>query len=149
MPAQKTWIAVANGSHARVFLAHLGDQRLELVHEMASDEARQRSSEIASDRPGRYRDNGPQQRSAIDPSTDPQRHAKREFAQDVADWLDQAALEGRFDRLVLVAAPGALGNIRSAMSPHSVDRVWRELDKDLTNLDVQALEGRFDELARY
>jgi protein required for attachment to host cells len=148
MATQRTWMVVADGARARVFHARLGDHTLELVHETDQPAARQKTSEIMSDRAGRMWDPGPGQRSGMELPTDPQRHAKETFARDLAEWLDSAAKEGRYDRLVLIAAPQTLGDLRAHLPQHAAGRVWRELDKDLTQLDAKALAERLDDLVR-
>ncbi len=58
--------------------------------------------------------------------------------------LDRKALDGAFDRLVIAAAPIALGNFRKQLSDHSKKLVLAELDKDLTNLPTPQLNKHFD-----
>ena len=45
----------------------------------------------------------------------PHRELKRDFAVRLAKMLDQRCREHAFDRLVLVAPPTALGDLRSAL----------------------------------
>jgi protein required for attachment to host cells len=154
MPGPTTWLLVADSAQAKIFRAKLGERSLELVHAVASPDARKQSKEIASDRQGRRMDaptpgrggGAPFQKSSMDWPTDPQRHAQQSFASDVAEWLDAAAKAGRFDRLVIAAGPRALGDLRAAFSSHVGERVSREVDKDLTELDQRELEARLDEL---
>lgn len=61
-------------------------------------------------------------------------HADVCFIQKLAAWLDTAEREQVFDRLVLVAAPRALGDLREALSKNVFSRVAAEVDKDLTKL---------------
>ena len=74
------------------------------------------------------------------PRTDPRRHLESEFMRTVASFLEEGALSKSYERLVLVAAPKALGDLRSTLSPHSAALVTRELDKDLVHLPQQDLE---------
>ena len=53
--------------------------------------------------------------------------------------IGQAALDKKFDRLVLVAPPKALGDLRAELPKHAQERVTHELPKDLVHLDGQGL----------
>ena len=145
MKPPTTWILVADGASARVFDFHPGDRRLELVHEMSSEVARMKNSEILSDNEGRRPDKGPNHRSTVGPA-DAQRHAKEEFGRDVAGWLDKAATENRYERLVLVAAPQMLGDLRARLSKPAAQKVAKEVAKDLTRYAARELTSRLGEV---
>jgi protein required for attachment to host cells len=51
----------------------------------------------------------------------------------LATWLDAAEKEDAFDRLVLVAAPKTLGEIRPLLSEGVQARVMAQLNKDLAS----------------
>ena len=53
--------------------------------------------------------------------------------------LDQRRTEHAYDRLVLVAPPTALGDLREALSDPVRSLVRAELDKDLTKIPVAEL----------
>ena len=53
-------------------------------------------------------------RHAIEPRTDPHRELKRTSPTSSADMLDQRLTEKAYDRLVIVAPPKALGDLRAA-----------------------------------
>ena len=73
-------------------------------------------------------------------------HSDIAFTRRLAEWLDVAEKEKSFDRLVLVAAPQTLGNLRSGLSKHLKERIWRELDKDLTGMSLHELQGRMSDI---
>lgn len=73
-------------------------------------------------------------------------HSDIAFTRRLAEWLDVAENEKSFDHLVLVAAPQTLGDIRSSLSDHLKERVWRELDKDLTGMTLHELQERMSDL---
>ncbi len=59
------------------------------------------------------------------PPTDPQRYAKFAFARGLAERLEEAAAAGgRFARLILVAAPRTLGDLRELSPARSRPRSW-------------------------
>ena len=66
------------------------------------------------------------------------------FARDLADHLEKAANEHRFDRLVLVAAPRALGDLRGLLPKTVQGKVVAQIDKDLTNIPTRDLGKHLD-----
>ena len=65
--------------------------------------------------------------------------AKRDFTARLAGVLDKACGEGQFDRLVLVAPPRSLGELRSHLSERVKRAVSHEVGKDLTVLEAAAI----------
>lgn len=143
-----TWILIADGAKARVLAYDRKSRKLSpaFPHEFTGTTAQ--SKEIASDRQGRSFDSagrgqpgdaGAQGRHAMEPRTDPQRHAEHSFARDLAHHLQDAANGGRFDALVLVAAPKTLGDLRELLPATVKKKITAEVDKDLTNLPERDL----------
>jgi protein required for attachment to host cells len=142
-----TWVVVADGSHARILEnAGTGEGLEEISTEAVPDPP---THEIVSDRQGRHADSHGAGRHAMDPKTDPHRHAEREFARHLCALLDRAAQENRFERLIITAAPAMLGDIRALMSPHLRERVLAEVDKDYVHLSVRDLAERLSDVARF
>ena len=135
-----TWILIADGARARVLAQEKDFAALEpALEEEELTGTTAQSKEIASDRPGRSFDSGGEGRHAMEPPTDPQRHAKYEFARELAQHLEKAANEHRFDRLVVVAAPKALGDLRALLPKTVQGKIAAEIDKDLTKVPRQEL----------
>lgn len=140
MRNRDTWVLVADGVQARLFRADRRKHMLEPMDEWHSDAARGKGEDIVSDRPGHYFDgNVLGQRSAMEPPTDPKTLEKRRFARHLAERLDESGSAGRFESLVVVAAPQTLGDLRERMSASLRDRIEAEIDKDLTKVDPAAL----------
>lgn len=139
-----TWILIADGNQARV-LEHGGPGK-GLVSVKGLDWAIPplQTQDINSDRPGRSHSSVGAGRSAMEQRTDPVDHREAEFARSVAGVLEDKAKAGAFDRLVIAAAPMALGNLRKIMSEHVKKTVVAELDKDLTNVPTPQLDRHFD-----
>ena len=60
--------------------------------------------------------------------------------------LEQKHNEGAFERLVIAAAPAALGDLRPALSDGVRETIMAELPKDLTNIPMARLTEHFDGL---
>ena len=92
-----------------------------------------RGRDLMSDRPGRVHESSGTTRHAIEPHTDPVRNEERRFSAQVIDELEQRLAAGAFDRLILVAGPTMLGDLRAGLSAKLRAAVHFELAKDLTH----------------
>lgn len=131
-----TWIVVVDGHVARVFeKTELG---LESIGE-AFPEMETRA-EITNKSVGRVTSSASKGiRHKYEPHMNESRQVAIAFASQIASWLDRAVWEDAFDRLVLVAAPQMLGDLRKAMKQPVQTRVIAEVNKDLTKLSEQGL----------
>lgn len=139
-----TWILIADGTQARVLENTGPGKGLATVKGLDWSIEPLQSQDINSDRPGRGFSSAGSARSAMEPKTDPAQHREAEFVRSVADVLDRKARDGAFDRLVIAAAPLALGNLRKVMSDHVKKTIVAELDKDLTNLPTPNIDKHLD-----
>jgi protein required for attachment to host cells len=146
MPKPIIWVLVADAARARLF--QLEQPQLTLTPALGEEliGSNLPSREIASDRPGRTFDSGGQGRHAKEPPTDPARHAQEEFARDVARLLDDKRESRSFDRLIVVAPPQFLGDLRAVMPQQLQSAVAAEVAKDLTKLPPHELQDRLREV---
>lgn len=134
-----TWVVVTDSEKA-LFLRNLTDHADPFLEVTDKDEQDNPSDQAQSaNRPGRMADTGQGQRSAMD-DTDWHELAKERFAADLAGKLYHQAHQGAFDRLVLVAAPQVLGDLREELHKEVADRVIAEIPKTLTNHPVGDIE---------
>lgn len=134
-----TWVLVADGEKA-LFLRNQGDAvypNLEVVRELRQENPPTR--EQGADRPGRFNDGPNIHRSAVD-DTDWHRIAKERFADEIADRLYRFAHEGAFEKIVLVAQPLVLGEMRKKLHKEVADRVRAEIPKTLTKHTLDEIE---------
>ncbi len=143
-----TWVLIADGSKARLVRQEPPGDGGGLTPVREFDGANRPSRDLASDRPGRTFDRAGEGRHAMQPPTDPKRHEKRRFAQELAGFLAAAAKRGAFDRLILVAPPQALGDLRDELPKAVSDRLAGQLAKDLTNLPVHELPAHLAAISR-
>ena len=128
-----TWVLIADGAQARVLSNDGPGRGLKRVAGLTFEGDRRRTSEMVSDQRGRSFDSVGEGRHGMEPPTDPQRDAKASFAGELADMLDAKLAALAYDRLIVIAAPATLGDLRQAMSDHVAKTLHAELDKDLTN----------------
>jgi protein required for attachment to host cells len=148
MKRSVTWVLVANGAHARVLEYKGPGNSLETVNDLVFSGSRRQAREIMSDRPGRSFSSVGHGRSAMEPQTDPVEHEEAEFVRSVAKALEEKRADGAFQRLVIAAAPTALGDLRSALSEGLKGTIVAELSKDLTNVPTPQLAGHFSDVLR-
>lgn len=138
MAAKTTWVLVSDGARARFFISDGRTLAPALGHDLAAA-TRIPAREAESDRPGRGFDGAGQGRHAMDSHTDWKTHEKTGLARAVADRLRQAAERQEFHRLVVVASPEMLGDLRDCFDKVVTQRVVAEIAKDLSHLDERDL----------
>lgn len=139
------WVLVIDGARARLLRRAEDTHRLAVVWEETSAEAREKASDLMTDRPGRAFESGPsERRSAMAPRTDPKRHAKDLFAAHIASRIERELPATA--RLVLIAAPATLGEVRSRLASDLLRRVLRQIDKDLTAASPEEIEAHLGAL---
>jgi protein required for attachment to host cells len=141
-----TWIVIADGVKARIVANEGAGKGLTAVpgHAMATPPHAERDG--YSDRPGRVHESSGSSRHAIQPRLDWHRFEKQQFAKHVAGMLDAEAGKGAFDRLILVAPPRTLGDLRGALAASTRAKVTGEIDKDLTHLGDHDLPSHLDKV---
>jgi protein required for attachment to host cells len=146
MKAKTTWILIADGAQAKVF-EHAGPGRgLRALDDLQFQQEPLQAHEIMADRPGRSFASAGSARSAMEYSSDPVQVRERRFVENVAEELDKRLQQGEFDRLIVAAAPTALGDLRPAFSKGVKETIVAELAKDLTNIPTAKLEAHFADI---
>lgn len=140
----RIWILTADRHHVRVFSKPNG--HLEEIA-AAAPSSRDLEPGMTNDAIGR----GASSASGVihhklEPRTSPEEKESRAFAQDIAQWLDDAVGKDAFDRLVIAAAPHMLGDLRKAMNKHVQDRIVAEVDKDLVKMDDRELFAELEKI---
>ena len=134
-----TWVLIADGEKA-LFLENIGDaQDMHLEVLRKEEQENPETSEQGTDKPGRFNDGPSVQRSAVQ-ETDWHALEKQRFAKDLAQILYKAAHANKFDKIVLVAAPKVLGDLRAELYVEVSDRVIAEISKTVTNEPLIEIE---------
>jgi len=145
MPKPCTWICVADGTRARFF--HCDGPGREIVPAMSymlAAPSRSHNLQMTTDRPGRTFDSAGIGRHAYDEG-DWQDEEKSRFAGRVAAQLDRAVLDHQFDRLVMVAPPAMMGELRKHISDFTRRMVVVEVVKDLTHATPREMQSHLAE----
>lgn len=142
MPVSKriTWVVVADGRRANVYINDGKGRALKQGPWEAMEQEIPPARDLASDKPGRAFNSVGSERSAVE-QTDFHKLEKTRFLRELAQRLDQAGRSDSYDRLILVAPPTALGQLRRALSDAVRKRVHAEIDRDLTKHDLKSIEA--------
>ncbi len=125
-----TLVLVANGGSARVFTnigtasAPLLQQRDELVLQDVSEQG------VSGQGPA----------GAVPKDMSISQLNEATFAKQLAEQLNDDALNNRYNHLVLVADPTTLGRMRPLLHKETQSRLLRDLAKDLTNAPLEDIQ---------
>ena len=142
----RTWIVVADGARARILLNEGPGKGLILALPEALSAPHPPTRETGAERPGRVFESADSSRHAMEPRVDWHRFEKRHFARGIARIIDRAAIDKAFDRLVLIAPPKTLGDLRAALGQASRDAIHTDVAKDLTKVPVQELPSYLEDI---
>ncbi|WP_263624951.1 host attachment family protein [Pseudooceanicola marinus] len=135
------WVLVADGEKA-LFLRNVTDGEDPFLEVVRKKEQENPSDyDQSANRPGRMHDTGVGQRSAVD-DTDWHELAKERFADELAEMLYKRAHRGDFGKIVLVAPPKVLGELRKKIHQEVAKKVIGEVPKTLTNHPVDEIEDQ-------
>lgn len=141
MHAPHTWIVVADGAVARFYSLAGPAAKIEPALPYELRHPNPASRDQGTDHPGRVHESSGVARHAVQPRVDPHRETKRTFAHEIGELLAARAHENAFDRLVIVAPPQMMGDLRTCFDDATKARVKAEITKDLTHLSARELLG--------
>ena len=117
-----TWILVADGSHARLFQAPGNNQPWQLAEKLDREHSREKT-----DRAESHEDRG-----------------EHGFARQLVAALETKRQAGGFERLVIVAPPKFLGQLRGELPAPLATCVVRSQDADYTGMNTDELLKHVD-----
>lgn len=142
MKKRITWVVIADHQHIRV-LRHDRENRKLLPVEGWSEETHLKPNRaLVTERPGRSFASAGTSRSAIEPKSEPRRMEAFRFLADFSERLCRAADAKSFDRIILVAPPRALGEMRELLPASVKEKVVGEVNEDLVKHPLDAVMTR-------
>jgi len=132
---RKTWVVVADNSRARIFTVETPSSPLIEIDSIVHPEGRMHDRDITSDLPGRGAGSGGS-RHSYETETDAKDYENMGFAKRIAVFLDNSRKGDKCKYLIIVAAPGLLGNLRGEMNDQTRKMITLELDKNLSHLNA-------------
>lgn len=144
----RTWILVAHRGGARLFENKGPGKGLELLQTLDHPAGKLKNKDIDTDQPGRGTDRNGPGRHAYESAHSATTHVAEQFAKQLSTLLDDGRSNHRYGRLVLVAEPRFLGNLRAALNAQTAALVTGTLDKDLGGTDARELPRHLDGVVR-
>lgn len=133
----KMMIVVADSSRARIFTVDSARSPLNEIETMAHPEGRMHEQDLVSDMPGK----GGGGEHTYQEKVEPKKQEMIEFAKRIADYLDDARKANKLEKLLIVAAPAFLGELRTHLSTEIKEIIAFELDKNLAHHDVEDIRA--------
>lgn len=133
--AKDTLVLVADGKKMRLFKNTGSALKIELTPILQRELPNPPSREQGADAPGRTRSRMDARRSSYS-ETDWHDQAESDFAVRVAADLSTMADQNRASTIIVIAAPGTLGNLRKHYDRPTRERINAELNLDLVNHSV-------------
>jgi protein required for attachment to host cells len=137
MQAVTTWVVLADAGLIRIVESTGPGKGLREITAFESAARRRTARDQGSERPGRTGDRMGPGRHALEPHSDPKDVATEGFERALLTHLEEATKKNAFDRLILVAAPKVLGDLRKMMDGRLA--VEATLAKDLTQVPTHDL----------
>jgi protein required for attachment to host cells len=136
--SHNTLILVGDGQKA-LFLRNRGNaQHVELIVERIFEQDNPATREQGTDRPGRSTASPGAARSAME-EVDWHYIAKERFANELAEALYRHAHANLFEKLIIIAPPKVLGNLRKVLHAEVVERIAAEIPKEMTSHPVSEI----------
>ncbi len=126
-------IVVADSTRARIFTVDSAHSPLNEIETMAHPEGRVHEQNLVSDLPGKGSGKGGGGDHAYQEKIEPKREEMIEFAKRIADYLDETRKANKLNKLVIIAAPAFLGELRTHLSSETSEKIVFELDKNLAH----------------
>lgn len=128
---KRYYILVADSSRAKVFKSKTPINSLELIYDQVNYDGRKKPSELYSDRSGMQRSGTMGMHSYAGDQHD---HEEESFARELCRMIKNDCEQDGFDRLVLIAPPRFLGELRRHLDQTCIDKLDRCIDKDLVKM---------------
>jgi protein required for attachment to host cells len=135
------WILVADSVRARIFSAESPTGGLNEITSLAHPEGRLHEQDLTTDRSGRAFESRGHRRSGMSQQISAKEQENIRFAQRVAEHLESNRKQGKYQRLVLVAAPEFLGQLSARLSEATSGVIVLRLDKNLAHLNAQEIRA--------
>ena len=140
-----TWVLVADSSRARIFSTTSQIAPLYEIETLAHPEGRLHEQALTTDLPGSDRDAAGAGRHAMGTEVSPKQQESINFARCIANHLNGAYSNQKYEHLIIVAAPGLLGILRKQLAANIAKHIVLELDKNLAQLKASEIRKHLPE----
>ncbi|MGQ7246380.1 host attachment protein [Halomonas sp. V046] len=139
-----TYIVVADAARARMF-TRVG-HKLSEIESLVHAEGRMHEGDLVTDKGGDVHESTATSSRSAGNENVATNHHEEIFAREVADRLYRARTENSLEKLILVAPPRFLGQLRDKLDGPTAKLVIHSLSKDLTKANTDAIGDAVDDL---
>jgi protein required for attachment to host cells len=141
------WILIADAARAKIFSTKGAGRPLHLEQSLDNPSGRAATHELVDGQPGRYSKGGKGGTlSAFEPDTPRHVIEEERFAQKLAELLQTALTQKKFDSLAILAPAKFLGILRQTINPQVQKHLAASLAKDLAALNERELPSHLAEI---
>jgi len=138
----KIGLLVVDGAKAQLYSAAPVTYRLTAIPEGTFKQATGVGRKSVTDRAGRGKNAGTQRRHAMAFRSDPHNKAETNFVKLIGQHINAVIREKQFDRLVLVAPPRAMSELRAVINSTAAKKIALEITHEWTKLGVREMAAR-------
>ncbi|MGA2232370.1 MAG: host attachment protein [Tepidisphaeraceae bacterium] len=147
---RNNWIVVADAGRAKLYFKTEQDEHPVLLREFNNISGRARERMFGQYPIGAQTAlNGDNRRGLLLGLSDPDEVHSARFASDLCDLLEQSAVRGAYDRLVLVAPAPFLGMLRQEIGPAARKRLAASIAKNLVEVTAQKLGDQLGDIMEF
>ncbi len=137
----RTWVVVADSNHAQIYLRKQLNSPLKTVVSMEDRQSQGRDAASDDDDAGGvFRAVGHNGRGRADAAPPGRRNGRAQFAREVVERVERGRTREEFEELILIAPPQLLGIMRESLTKPTLDRVSREIAKNLVALEPERIK---------
>lgn len=140
------WVLIANAARARAFVRDAKNGAMRETLSFVHPASRLKVGELQDDRGGQVRKSAASTQFA--PHTDPHDKVHAQFAQELANYLEEAALAQHYSELVVVASKSFLGVLRNELGSATRHLLQASVPLNLTIYQSAELEQRVAQALR-
>jgi protein required for attachment to host cells len=142
MTPERTWVLIADAGQARILSREAPGGTLKPVEGMKFETELPPTRDLVSDKEPRSVESVGNMRHPISTGLDPHRKLKEDFAAKLADLLEVNCSKKSYEKLILVAPPQFLGNLRASLAQSVKNRIIMEVAKDFTKVPDHEIAER-------
>ena len=135
------WVVVANAARARFFERDPENKAMRELSSFVHPQSRLKGQALGHDRPGKAQ-KGSTASTAFPPHTDLHQKEHAEFAHELAQRLEEAALAHSYPRLSIMASNPFLGELKAQLGAATHRLLQATVALDLTAYEGTELEHR-------
>lgn len=136
----QSWVLVANAARARCFARDDANNAMRELASFVHPASRMKGQDLSDDRGGLVHKGVAS--TQFQPHTGPHDKEHEQFAREIAQYLDEAALAHRYPGVTLFASAPFLGELRAQLRPATQKLLRTSVAIDLTAFEGAELEQR-------